>query len=279
MEQWTVQEPQSLDVKGVRRLEVRLVGGRIDVVGGTDGDSEDAGTTPGDRAARVEVTRVDGPLVLTLEDDGTLRIAHEQLSWGGIFEWLGDRRRSVAHLSVSLPRDCPVRLGLVSADAVVSGLRSGEAAVRSVSGDVTLDGLVANVAARTVSGALDTSRLDGDLDFTTVSGDLTVVRGTTRRLAANSVSGTVTLDLDVLDAAELDVKTVSGDLTLRVPAETSLDVDVRSTSGHLQSSFAGLHTERSPGKARMRGLVGAGHGKLRAKTVSGDVTLLARVSS
>jgi hypothetical protein len=49
-------------------------------------------------------------------------------------------------------------------------------------------------------------------------------------------------------------------------------------SGGLDSAFEGLTTERKPGRISMQGQVGTGDGQLRAKTVSGDVTLLRRAS-
>jgi hypothetical protein len=269
MQEWRIDSPQSLDLTGVRRLEVRLVSGRVDVVGRTE-DAESG-------AAHVEVSRVQGPLTVSLVD-GTLQIVHERLTWGGILDWIGGRR-TTAVVSVSVPSDCPVQLGVVSADAVVSGIAAETTAVKSVSGSVTLDGVASKVTARTVSGDLDTRGLAGALDFSTVSGELTVVRGVTGRLAAQSVSGDVTLDLEVEGTGRLDVKTVSGDVTVRLPDGVGLDVEVESTSGALESAFEGLATDRRPGRVRMHGRVGSGAGRLRARTVSGDVTLLARTPS
>jgi hypothetical protein len=268
MQQWRIENPQSLDVAGVQRLDVRLVGGRVDVVGVSD---DAVGS-----AAHVEVTACDGPLEVSLVD-GVLRIAHENLSWGGIFEWLGSGRKAHAVVSVSVPRTCPVQVGLVTADAVVSGIVSDSTAVKSVSGDVTIDGVRSRIVARTVSGALESRSLDGDLTFTTVSGDLTVAGGTSRSVTADSVSGDVTLDLDLLEGGQIRVKTVSGDLTLRLPADAGLVVNVQSTTGTLDSGFGGVAQSRKPGRCSMTGRIGTGAGALVAKTVSGDVTLLPRV--
>ena len=99
-------------------------------------------------------------------------------------------------MSVSVPADCPVELGVVSADAVVSGIVADRTAVKSVSGDVTLDGVRSDITAQTVSGDLETRQLLGTLRFTTVSGDLTVVNGASDAVKAETVSGDLTLDLD-----------------------------------------------------------------------------------
>jgi hypothetical protein len=49
-------------------------------------------------------------------------------------------------------------------------------------------------------------------------------------------------------------------------------------SGDVESAFDGVSRERKPGKISMHGTIGNGDGRLNAKTVSGDVTLLRRRS-
>jgi hypothetical protein len=266
--QWRIDTPQSLDLEGVRHLNVRMVAGSIDVVG----SSEAAGTG----GAHVEVSRLDGALTVTLEGD-TLTIAHERLTWGGLLDWVGNHKAS-AVVSVSVPDACPVELGVVSADAVVSGI-TADTKVKSVSGNVTLDGLNADISAQTVSGDLETRRLQGKLRFTTVSGDLTVVDGSSSQVKAETVSGDVTLDLDVAPGARLDLNSVSGDVTLRLPESAGLQVEAKTMSGSLDSAFAGVTRDGKPGRSTMRGSLGSGDGFLQAKTVSGDITLLRRASA
>lgn len=266
MQQWRIEQPRSLDLEGVRRLNVRIVEGSVDVVGRT----EDAETG----AAHVEISEVQGTLQLTLDGD-TLTIAHERLTWGGLLDWVGGRRTR-AVVSVSVPHDAPVELGVVAADAVVSGI-TAPTKVKSVSGEVTLDGVRSDITAQTVSGDLESRGLAGSLDFTTVSGDLTVVDGASARVRAKTVSGDMTLDLDVPRDGSIELSSVSGDLTLRLPETAGLQVEVKTMSGDLDSAFGAVTAERTPGRAVLRGRVGDGTGQLRAKTVSGGVTLLRRV--
>jgi hypothetical protein len=268
VEQWRIDTPQSLDLEGVRKLKVRTVAGSVDVVGSSEGADNGA--------AHVEVSQLEGPLSITREGD-VLTIAHERLTWGGLFDWVGNRKAS-AVVSVSVPEDCPVELGVVSADAVVSGINA-DTKVKSVSGDVTLDGVRADISAQTVSGDLETRQLSGRLKFTTVSGDLTVVDGSSEQVTAETVSGDLTLDLAVAPSGRLDLKSVSGDLTVRLPESAGLQVEVRTMSGSLESAFPGVSTDTKPGRSSMRGMLGAGDGFLQAKTVSGDVTLLRRGSA
>lgn len=271
MTQWRIDSPQSLDLEGVRRLNVRIVAGSIDVVG-----SSEATSTGG---AHIEVSQLEGALSVTHEGD-TLTIAHERLTWGGLLDWVGNigNHKASAVVSVSVPDGCPVELGVVSADAVVSGI-TADTKVKSVSGSVTLDGVNADISAQTVSGDLETRHLEGQLRFTTVSGDLTVVDGSSSRVKAETVSGDITLDLDVAPGARLDLNSVSGDVTLRLPESASLQIEAKTMSGSLDSAFSGVTRDAKPGRSTLRGNVGSGDGLLQAKTVSGDVTILRRASA
>lgn len=323
MEQWRIVEPRSLDLTGVCKLNVRMVGGSVDVVGIAEGHDEAAGASvgAGDRVsgvedgfggvgreptetrtsgesgnvnwtkpsngkeatpnpgstgtAHLEVSALRGPVLVSL-DEGVLTISHERLTWSGLLSWV-DGRSASAVVSIAVPESCPVELGVVTADAVVSGI-TGATKVKSVSGDVTLDGVRSAVSAQTVSGDLETRRLAGDLHFTTVSGDLTVVDGVSGRVRAETVSGQVILDLDVPADGRVELTSVSGDLTVRLPETAGLTVEVKTISGALDSAFGEVTAERKPGRSTLRCVVGTGSGELRAKTVSGDVTLLRRAA-
>lgn len=244
----------------MRHVRVRLVEGHIDVV---------AGTGP----ARLEVTAIDGPPLVVHLEGGELTVSYDDLSWSRLLDWVRRGRRRVT-ASLSIPADCSVELGVVSASAVVAGQR-GVCSVRAVSGDVTLDNLGSSVEAQTVSGDLESRSLRGALRFTTVSGDLTVVDGVSSSVRAKTVSGDVALDLDLTNAGYAEIDSVSGDVTVRVPSTSGVQVDVVSTSGALDSAFPGLHRESRPGRGRLEGAIGDGASRLRVRTVSGDVALLA----
>jgi hypothetical protein len=268
-EQWTVDGPQTIDLTGVRKLSLRLVAGEADVVASTT--SVESGG-----AARVEVHKVDGaPLTVAIDNDGQLSVVHDRLTWGGLLKWLGGPTRARIHVSVSVPHDTEVELGVVSAEATVTGI-TGHTAVKSVSGDVTLDGCAGEVRAETVSGGLEARSLDGRLHFKSISGELTVVDGNTTALSAHTVSGEVVIDL-TSSTGDVDLKTVSGDLTLRLPTDVSLALEAKSVSGHLTATgFDQVTHDRAPGSNKLTGAIGGGDSRLTAKTVSGNVTLLRR---
>ncbi|MEU0134260.1 hypothetical protein ABZ172_09525 [Streptomyces sp. NPDC006296] len=263
---WTVAEPQRLSFdEPVTALSVRTVDGAINVVG-TDGP-----------AARLEVSAIEGPpLIVTLED-GTLTVAYEDLPWGSLRSWL-DRRsaRRSATISLAVPAGAAVEVGAVGAETVVSGIR-GRTALRGVTGDSTLVGLTGAIRAETVSGGLEAQSVTGELRFQSVSGDLTVVEGAGTSVRAESVTGSMVLDLGASSKpTDIRLTSVSGEIAIRLPHPADAEVEANTTSGTVSNAFEDLRVGGQWGAKKITGTLGAGTGRLRASTVSGSIALLRR---
>ncbi|MBG0832169.1 DUF4097 family beta strand repeat protein [Planomonospora sp. ID67723] len=260
MRQWTIDKPEQLTFDGVRRLNVRVVAGKLAVLASEGPPS-------------LEVAEVgDPPLIVTHDEDGTLTVAYKDLTWDGLLGWLRPGRRRTV-LTLTVPKDCPVNAGVVSASAVVAGFEA-RTSVKSVSGEIVLDGVSGEVQADTVSGAVESRGLVGDLSFKSVSGELTVARGTPRRLKATTVSGRITADLDLPPTGHVTLNSVSGEIVVRLPHEVETDVTIRSTSGRISTGFSELGHSSQPGLKTVSGRIGGGMASLTATTVSADVTLL-----
>jgi len=261
MAQWTIEGPANLDFDAVTGLRVRLIAGSVAVLA-TEGKPT------------LNVAHVNGDPLNVTYDGGVLTIAHENLTWEGLLKWLRPQRHSAA-VTISVPRECPTQLGVVSAAAVMSGI-SSRSSVKSVSGGITLDGVAGDVDANTVSGALEAQGLNGRLNFNSISGDLTVADGWLERLDANSVSGDVTADIDLDPLGGTNVTTVSGEVTLRLQAEADAQVNLHSMSGDVRSEFAELKQVSAPASRNVSGSLGAGSGHVSVTTMSGRVMLLRR---
>jgi Putative adhesin len=262
MATWTVDEPEKLTFDNVRRLRVRAVAGSVGVVGTDDRPT-------------LEVSELDGAALQVRHRDGELEVDYERPRWPGPLGWLlGRNRRYSAVISLAVPRDCEVDIGVVSSGVMVSGLRAPLVA-RTVSGEITLAGCSGQVEAQTVSGAVQAHGVAGDLWAHTVSGDLTLVEGG-GSVGARTISGTVTLDVTAPGAGDIRVTTVSGDVTIRLPHASDLQVEVQSTSGQVASAFDELYRAGRPALQSIEGRLGAGTGRLRATTTSGHVALLRR---
>ena len=259
--EWTIEAPTSLDFDDVTELRVRLIAGSVAVLATTGTPSLEVSSLEGD------------PLTVTYED-GVLTVAHENLNWEGLLKWLRPQRHA-ARVTVSVPRKCQAQVGVVSATAVMSGIRA-RASVKSVSGGITLDGVTGDVDANTVSGAVEAQGINGKLNFNTVSGDLTLADGWLERLDVNGVSGDVTADLDLDPLGGMQVTTVSGEVVLRLPAEADARVNLHSVSGDVRSEFAELRRSSAPASRSVSGSLGAGSGQVSVTTMSGRVMLLRR---
>lgn len=257
MTRWTIDSPTTLDFDGVVALRVRIIGGSAAVL------------ATGDQP-RLRVSEISGQPLLVSHEAGILTVSYEDLTWDGVLSWLRPQRH-FANLTVTVARDCPVQVGVVSATAVVAGL-SATTSLKSVNGDITLDGVTGPVDANTVSGSLEAQGLRGDVVFHAVSGDLTVAGGCVGRLDARTVSGRVTADAGLRPGGEIRIGTLSGDVALRLPAGTGAKAELRSASGRMHSEFGGL----GAGPKTLSGTLGDGSGRLSVSTMSGNVTILRR---
>ncbi|WP_225823293.1 DUF4097 family beta strand repeat-containing protein [Streptomyces naphthomycinicus] len=265
MPEWSVTEPQKLTFDApVRDLQVRIVNGTVNVVGTDEG------------AARLEVSELQGPPLVVTQTGGTLTVAYEDLPWKGFLKWLDQKgwRRS-AVVSLAVPADTRVEVGVVGAGAVVSGIR-GPAVIKGVNGDTTLVGVSGPVRADTVSGSLEAQAVTGDLRFHSVSGDLTVVEGAGPSVRADTVSGSVIVDLDPDGPTDVGLTSVSGEIAIRLPHPADAEVEANTASGTISNAFEGLRVRGQWGAHKVTGRLGAGTGKLRATTISGSIALLRR---
>jgi Putative adhesin len=265
MPEWTIAEPRKLTFDGrTDKLQVRIVGGTVNVVGTDEG------------SARLEVSEIEGPPLIVTQEGSTLTVAYEDLPWKGLLGWL-DRKGWKRHAVVSLavPADSRVEVGVIAANAVVSGI-GGRTSVNGVSGDATLVGLSGPVDVNTVSGSIEAQSLSGDIKANSVSGELTVVDGSGGRVKADSVSGGMVLDLGPRSGTDVRLSTVSGEVAIRLPDPGDAEVDANTASGSVFSSFDELHVTSQWGAKRLTGTLGKGDGKLRVTTVSGTIALLRR---
>jgi hypothetical protein len=264
MQHWTVDAPVSLDFDEVRQLNVRLIGGTVAVLAS-------------DERPSLTVSSMRGRPLHVDYSDGTLTIGYEKLTWEHVLDFLKPHSDRAA-VAITVPADCPVQLGVVSASALVSGLTSG-ASVKGVSGDITLDGVSGAVEANTVSGELQARGIDGPVRFQSVSGELTLADSSVSALSGENVNGRITADMTLVAPGGVDLTTVSGEVTLRLPDDTDARVRLNSVSGKVQTEFGGLQVKKAPASRSVSGNVGAGTGHVSVNSVSGAITLLRRAAS
>jgi hypothetical protein len=271
MTRWTVAAPTVLDFDDVTQLNVRLIGGTVAVLASDD-------------QSGLAVTELTGRPLQVSHEDGVLTVSYESLTWEGLLGLLKPRKDN-AIITITVPAECPIQLGVLSASAVVTGLHAG-AAVKSMSGDITLDAVTGRISAETMSGEVAACDLDGDIHFKSMSGGLTLAGGSVDTLTVDTMSGQVTADVALGNrgsgrsggsggsGGSVRVNTMSGEVTLRLPADSDAQVHLHSTSGPARTEFETLRTIKAPASHTVSGNVGAGTGHVSVTTMSGAVTLL-----
>jgi hypothetical protein len=232
-------------------LEVAIPAGDIDVET-VDGE-ESTIVVEGDERA-VEDTRVshDGDRILVeyrSRKPFGLTVQIGSFVWG--HEGLRVRAR--------VPHGAAAKISSASADLAIDG-RVRSLDVKTSSGDLRLRGEVEESAnVKSVSGDVELDRVGADLSVNTVSGDVRAgaVGGSSE---IRSVSGDIRLES--VREGRASFTSVSGDVEVGIAQGSFLDVDAGSTSGDLSSE---VPLASDPG--------GDGDGPtvvVRGKTISGD---------
>jgi hypothetical protein len=268
IEKWLVHpgETRVIDIETVSRLKVGLVGGQIDVVA-----HDEAGV-------RIEVHSV-SVKDLRIEVSGDLlEIDHPQLRWDNFLEVFRNFGAGgpKAEISVAVPRDIALTLGVVNASALISGLRS-DARLNTVSGDIIVDGLVGDLTVNAVSGDVQARGLQGALSANSVSGDVAAI-GALTKASVDTVSGSMLVDATGPVHA-ISLNTVSGTATVRLDDDVAANYVTRSVSGKML--IDGVPRSGS-GPSNYAGSVGELSGSfadIRTNSVAGDLTVLRRGAS
>jgi hypothetical protein len=271
LEKWIIHpgETRVIDIETVRTLKIGLVGGQIDVI---------AHDEPGIRIEVHDVTVKD--LRIEVSDDH-VEIDHPQLRWDNFLEVFRNFGAGgpKAEISVAVPREVALTLGVVSASALVSGLR-GDASLNTVSGDIIVDGLSGDLSVNAVSGDVQVRELVGALNANSVSGDVAAT-GTLRKATIDTVSGAVLVD-STGDILSVGLNTVSGSSTVRLDEGYPANYVVRSVSGRVQVDGvvrSGNGTGPTTNFAGSVGELSGSFADVRAHSVSGDITVLRRAAT
>nr|WP_228479405.1 DUF4097 family beta strand repeat-containing protein [Microbacterium atlanticum] len=270
LEKWIIHpgETRVIDIEGIRALKVGLVGGQVDVI---------AHDEPGVRIEVHDVTVKDLRIEVT---DDRVEIDHPQLRWDNFLEVFRNFGAGgpKAEISVAVPRDVALNLGVVSASALVSGLQAG-ASLNTVSGDIIVDGLTGDLSVNAVSGDVQVRGLVGGLNANSVSGDVAAT-GSLRKATVDTVSGSVLVDSSG-DIVSVGLNTVSGSSTVRLDEGYPANYVIRSVSGRVQIDGvvrSGQGTGPTTNYAGSVGELSGSFADVRAHSVSGDITVLRRAS-
>ena len=201
-----------------------------------------------------------------------------------------------ADLEIRVPEQSDIDVSSVSADvetqrllgpqrlSTVSGEIRGEFAKdfegKTVSGDLRLKGKAeaGDVRISSVSGDVILERAGGDIEVTSTSGDLLLDVSSVSTVRTRTTSGSLSLRGALARDGSVEAETISGDVTVRVKPQAGFQYEATSFSGSIGNCF-GRHAESTsahgPG-TRLIGTAGDGRGRVRVKSMSGDVAICDR---
>lgn len=263
LEKWLIRpgETRVIDIESVRKMKIGLVGGQVDVV---------AHDEPGARIEVHGVTIKD----LRIEVTGdVVEIDHPQLRWDNFLEVFRNFGAGgpKAEISVAVPRSVALTLGVVSASALVSGLKT-DAKLNTVSGDIIVDGLTGDLSVNAVSGDVQIRELVGSLSANSVSGDVAVT-GTVRKATVDTVSGAMLVD-SAGPVNQISLNTVSGNASIRLEDGLPANYVMRSVSGRVQVDGVKRSISTPTNYTDSIGELSGKFVDVRANSVSGDITVL-----
>ena len=185
------------------------------------------------------------------DDDGKPRSpCSTNSSWGNT-----DRNDTEVTFTVRVPAGLVLNLGTVSGDVMASNL-DGEIELRSVSGDVRLDG-----------GRGET------VELTTVSGNVELLDIRGRDVTGHTISGRVTFRGAIMDKGAYDFSTTSGDITLNLPENPNATLSAATFSGRFSSDLATTQKDGRRRRARHDAVWGNGSARLDVESLSGDIRI------
>lgn len=260
------------------RVDVSSTNGTIDVAG-WDKAAVSVKAELGADVDHVEVTGSGGHTVVRV-------VLKPHMSFG----WDHDE----THLRVQVPKDSELEVAAVSGNVTSTGVL-GAQRLKSVSGDITGEIGPADVEAKSVSGTVklrghgqparlhvssvsgnvELKHAAGELETSTVSGEITADLDTARSVHARSTSGDISFEGRLLKGADFDAQSVSGDLKVRAGFEDGFEYEAQTLSGDISNCFNATVERTSqygPGH-KLNGTRGAGGAHVRLKTMSGDLEL------
>jgi DUF4097 and DUF4098 domain-containing protein YvlB len=159
-------------------------------------------------------------------------------------------------IRVRYPEHCDCDAGVDFDVRVPSGVDFNYDSLSSVSGNVDVTGARGNISAKSVSGNVTLSNTAGIVSASSVSGN---VEAQITRLEGNG---------------DLKFSSVSGNVNVQAPASSNAEINMSSISGSLDTDFPIEIQSANHGPGHYaHGRVGTGGNNLHISTISGKVSL------
>lgn len=158
-------------------------------------------------------------------------------------------------LDIYIPKDYSKNIAIktTSGDIFIDKLSISNLKSNTISGDLNVNKLFTTTSdIKTTSGNLNIQDFSGDLDFTSISGDLLIYYGKFNN--------------------NINMKTTSGDLNIVLPKDSQFEFKGKTVSGDINCNFP-LTLEGDISERSIQGRVGSGDSLVNIDTVSGNINI------
>ena len=178
-------------------------------------------------------------------------------SWEDSGNWSdrGNRNDTQVDFTVRVPAGLKLHLGTVSGDLTAQRLE-GEIELRSVSGDVSLEG-----------------GRGPRVDLETVSGAVTLLDITSKEVVGHTVSGEVVFRGPIEDAGNYEFNTTSGNINVALPERPNATLQAATFSGGMSSDLPLSQDNSRRRRHRYDATWGNGSAKLYMESLSGHLSI------
>jgi hypothetical protein len=192
-------------------------------------------------------------------------------------------------LDIRVPSNVQVELRTQMGDVHVSDTGSG-CRVKARHGDIRLRGLngaievsaesgdisvesseTTSLSVENKSGNIRVDGVRGNVNIRTATGDLHVVNSAGKVVALETISGDVLVDLEEPVSGTLNVRTVSGDARVGVPDGSDCRVTLATLRGDVNCNLQ--LDDEARAQQRVTGKLGEGSGTIDVSAVTGDILL------
>ena len=237
----TLIESRNFSAKGLNKVTLSTVGGRIQAVGG-DGKivhifiTSKKGVSKNDFKKKFNVSMS--------ATGGVLQINVDQHSSGwSLFSWLTGGNGKPGNIIVEMPRNLVLNAESKGGTVSCRDLKNG-VDIKTLGGKLTLNDIQGNILAKTLGGDIEAHSLSGNADLKSMGGNI-IVGNTSGSMDIKTAGGNISMD--DMSGGSIDAETAGGNINARFTALTH-NLTLKTAAGNInldlpESTKAALDVE------------------------------------
>ena len=138
--------------------------------------------------------------------------------------------------TLEVPLDSSLEIRNSQGSLVIQRIQ-GDAWAESVSGAIAVNDASGQLTVRTVGGAIEIARPAGPVEASSVTGNIHFLAPLSSRIRANTTSGRILYEGNLISAGDYIMSSYSGDIDIFCPRSASFELSARSMRGKLDNEI------------------------------------------